>query len=410
MLKVSRIAMLLLMTLVFAIYAPEQARRLLVERHISPFIQYSSPLKTFFVSTWDRATQRRRITDLSGKEYTQKAYEKALPMFFFRDLATWGCLPESIDGVPVTLKEVARNRQFVRVSPKDLNSPEVPLYPLYESASGFTRLKDPAEMFRITGTLEFIDTESNEVVTDKSARFTRALEDRGFSFPARRIFGNPTTLKPFDEGYFITDAKGALFHLKMVKGSPWVKNTGLAPASGIRYIGVEEDPRREFYGLMIEGDGTASLLACDTYTPIALPMKGYDPDTMSLTINCDLLKRSFVMKDKKAIRVWVTDRNYRLVDSHVHALEGKKGGETLKRLFPLRIIRGRSETEFALLDFSWSPQGWMVSLASLAVLLGWRLKRRRLMHHPEDIVLVLFTGACGLLAVALAGVLPRGDA
>ncbi|WP_300668585.1 DUF4857 domain-containing protein [Desulfoluna sp.] len=403
MLKVSRIAILLLMTLVFAIYAPEQARRLLVERHVSPFIQYSSPLKTFFISAWDPVDQRRRITDLAGNEYSQTTYEKALPMFFFRDLATWGCLPESIDGVEVTLKKVARNRQFVRLSPKDLNSPVVPLYPLYESASGFTRLKNPADMFRITESLEFIDTESNKVVTDKSERFTRALQDQGFTFPARRIFGNPTPMKPFDEGYFITDAKGALFHLKLVKGTPLVKNTGLAPASGIRYIGVEEDSRREFYGLMVEGDGRASLLSCDTYTPIDLPIKGYDPDSMSLTINCDLLKRTFVMKDKKTIRVWVTDRDYHLVAKHVHALEGKKGGKILKRLFPLRVIRAKAETHFALLDFSWSPQGWMASLFSLAVLLGWRLKKREVMRHPEDLVLVLLTGACGLLAVVLAG-------
>ena len=61
----------------------------------------------------------------------------------------------------------------------------------------------------------------------------------------------------------------------------------------------------------------------------------------------------------------------------------------MKRLFPLRVIRARGETSFVLLDFSWNPEGWMVSLLSVAVLLGWRWKRKRLMCHLEDVVLVL---------------------
>jgi len=405
MLKVSRIAILLLMTLVFSIYVPEQARRLLVEKNISPFILYSSPLKTFFVNGWDKVKERRRITDLSGKEYTKKSYEMALPMFFFKDLATWGCLPESIDGTEVTLKKVAQNRQVVSLRPRTLNGPVVPLYPLYESASGFTRLEEPDSMFRITEALEFIDAETNEVDKKRSERFTEALQAKGFSFPARRIFGNPTARKPFDEGYFITDAEGALFHLKMVRGNPWVRNTGLAPASGIRYIGMDENPRREFYGLMIEGDGTASLLSCDIYKPIVLPLEGYDPDTMSLAIYCDLIKRTFVVTDKNAVRVWVTDRNYRPVDSYMHSLEKKKGREMMARLFPLRVLRSKAQTSFSLLEMSWSQKAWGASLMCLLVLLGMKLRRKEMMNHPEDYVLVGLTGLCGLLAVVLTGTL-----
>ncbi|VVS94578.1 DUF4857 domain-containing protein [Desulfoluna spongiiphila] len=409
MLKVSRIAILLLMTLVCAIYVPEQVRRLLVERSFSPFILYSSPLKTFLVRDRDKDTGQPRMTDLSGKEYTRKEFETALPMFFYKDLAAWGCLPESVDGVKVTYKKVAMNRQVLSLRPRTLSSPVVPLYPLYESASGFTQLEEPDSMFRVTGAFEFVDAETNAVDENRSARFTGALAGKGFVFPAQGIFGNPTARKPFDEGYFITDAKGSLFHLKMVGGNPWVKNTGLAPSSGIRYIGMDENPRREFYGLMIEGNGTASLLSWDTYTPTVLPLKGYDPDTMSLAVYCDLLKRSFVVTDKKAVRVWVTDRQYRPTASHTYLLAEKKGRELMKRLFPLRVVRAKGESGFALLDFNWSLEAWAMSLFCVALMMGWRVRQHRGARHPEDLLLVLLTGGCGLLAVALAGCLPSRD-
>ncbi|VFQ46247.1 DUF4857 domain-containing protein [Desulfoluna butyratoxydans] len=409
MLKVSRCAIVLLITLVCAIYVPEQVRRLLVERSFSPFILYSSSLKTFMVNARDKETGQRRMTDLSGKEYTRREFETALPMFFYKDLAAWGCLPESLDGEEVTYKKVAMNRQVLSLRPRALNSPVVPLYPLYESASGFTQLEEPDSMFRVTGAFEFLDAATNAVDADRSGRFTKALTRKGFAFPAQGIFGNPTARKPFDEGYFITDAEGTLFHLKMVRGNPWVKNTGLAPASGIRYIGMDENPRREFYGLMIEGDGTASLLSWGNYRPIALPMEGYDPDTMSLAVYCDLLKRTFVMTGKKSVRVWVTDRAYRPIASHTHGLEAKGGQEMLKQLFPLRVVRSKGETAYALLDVSFNPEGWMVSLFCLVGLLGWRMRQRRAGRHPEDYLVVLLTGGCGLLAVALTGCLPEAD-
>ena len=65
--------------------------------------------------------------------------------------------------------------------------------------------------------------------------------------------------KPHDDGYFLLDSKGDLFHLKQVKGAPVCRDTGIHPAGGIRYLAVTEDPRTEFYGYFITADVASSI-------------------------------------------------------------------------------------------------------------------------------------------------------
>ena len=60
--------------------------------------------------------------------------------------------------------------------------------------------------------MEFIVARTNKINEEKSQLFTEALTAEGFIFPADIIAGLPTTRKSHDEGYFITDSEGTLFH------------------------------------------------------------------------------------------------------------------------------------------------------------------------------------------------------
>lgn len=49
------------------------------------------------------------------------------------------------------------------------------------------------------------------------------MTKKNFRFPAIEIVGNPTVKKEYDEGYLLLDADRRLFHLKQVKGRPYVR-------------------------------------------------------------------------------------------------------------------------------------------------------------------------------------------
>ena len=49
------------------------------------------------------------------------------------------------------------------------------------------------------------------------------MTKKDFRFPAIEIAGNPTVKKEYDEGYLLLDADRRLFHLKQVKGRPYVR-------------------------------------------------------------------------------------------------------------------------------------------------------------------------------------------
>ena len=75
-------------------------------------------------------------------------------------------------------------------------------------------LEPATDVFRITGEgIEFVDMETNTIDQKKSAAFTKVLRDKGFSFPARVVSGNPSTRKRYDNGYLLVDDAQRVYHI-----------------------------------------------------------------------------------------------------------------------------------------------------------------------------------------------------
>jgi hypothetical protein len=51
------------------------------------------------------------------------------------------------------------------------------------------------------------DAETNAVIEEKTIRFNEELIKKGFVFPAKGFWGNPSTRKAYEEGYFCLDSK-----------------------------------------------------------------------------------------------------------------------------------------------------------------------------------------------------------
>ncbi|MGI6304622.1 MAG: DUF4857 domain-containing protein [Bacteroidales bacterium] len=100
---------------------------------------------------------------------------------------------------------------------------------------------------------------------------------RGFSFPARIIAGIPTTRKSCDEGYFITDSHGKLFHLKMIKGQPYVVRIETPEDLDIVYIEAVDIRSKEFYCYVFTRNKGIFVVMDEVYDLQRLPVDGFNP-------------------------------------------------------------------------------------------------------------------------------------
>jgi hypothetical protein len=408
MLRLSRLALIALSVAVMAFFLPEIYWKALDRKVDIPFILYSAVIGEFMFRSSDDYGQAS-FEDESGNEYSRIEFEKRLPFFYHRDLQKWGELPEEVGGLAVDAEMIRDNLQVVRIEPDDLHRPQIDLYPLFESESIFSGLEYPEEMFRIGERMEFTNARTNRVNEELSVAFSAELEKQGFRFPAATISGNPTTRKPFDEGYFVEDSAGRLFHVKMVQGEPFCRDTGIAPEAGIRYLGIREHARKEFYGTLITGDGGIYLVSYDGYRLVRLPAEHYDPDAMSFQLLTDPINRTLIYKDTAEgdmVYCVLTNRDYKAVKTYEHPIERDRppAAEYLSGiLFPFSITSASPKSEYVLFDLEFSGLTSLAGLlASLAVLAAVRrAQSSRLRHCWVDLAVVALTGFYGLVAATI---------
>ena len=171
----------------------------------SPFTLYSCVTHGFASVDFDRENNVAG-RDLQGNTYTQQQFDSILPTFYYRQLAAEGRFPSEIEGVAVESRDVERTNFMFRTSPGEINRRRPTVYQLLESMPDRIDLEPATDVFRITGEgIEFVDMETNTIDQKKSAAFTKVLRDKGFSFPARVVSGNPSTRKRYDNGYLLVD-------------------------------------------------------------------------------------------------------------------------------------------------------------------------------------------------------------
>lgn len=249
----------------------------------TPFTLYSSVIGDFTMMGQEEGKTIRR--DLAGNIYSEAAFDSILPMFYFRQLMSDERFPDTINGIAVTPKIVQTENFNFRSVPSDINAPSIGLYPLMESMSGRVDLKMPDDVLRITAQgIEFIDMASNSVKTEKSLLFTEAMTKKGFRFPAREIAGNPTVKKEYDEGYLLLDTDYRLFHLKQVKGRPYVRAIALPEGLKIKHLYLTEFRNKKTLAFMTDTDNAFWVLKSRTYDIIKSGIPSFNPETDALTI------------------------------------------------------------------------------------------------------------------------------
>ena len=284
----------------------------------TPFVVYSCLDSTFI--QFETANKQVRYIDFRGQEFSKSQADSLLPLFAFRQLVAEGRLPDSLYGVALTPKLIQQNSFHFKTSPKQLNKPAVGLYTLLESASGRVDLSLPPDVFRLTKDgLEFIDCETNQINKAKSLSFSRELTKNGFVFPVQLIWGNSTTRKDYDNGFLLTDANDRLFQLKMVKGTPFVREISTENTQGWKQVFTVEPANRALIGLAVSNDNQLFVVTKEGKT-VAVGIDAYDPQEMQITIVGDLFH-------------W-TITEYTATDSRYYAVDARTFEQVARTIVP----------------------------------------------------------------------------
>ncbi|MBQ9471137.1 MAG: DUF4857 domain-containing protein [Bacteroidales bacterium] len=250
----------------------------------TPFVLYSSLLHDFLLVEYSEANGHVR-RDRHNNRYTEAQTDSLLPTFYMRLLVSNGRWPDTLMGQPVAPHDVQRTNFNFRAMAADINAPRVPLYFLQEAMPRRAELEMPSDVMRFTAQgVEFVDMTSNTIDPDKSLRYTKALTAKGFAFPPRYVAGNPSTHKDYDNGLLLLDARQQLFHLKQLRGRPYVQPVAVPDSVRLRHLFVTEFRDRQLLGLLTDSCHRLFALRADSYELVRTGVDGYDPEQHNMTI------------------------------------------------------------------------------------------------------------------------------
>ena len=403
MVKISRYILVLIGIFTSAIAIPELYWTIFREGSSTPNVVYSRVLDDFLMVVREDGTPVRK--DTKGNYYTRDQFEEKLPLLFFRQLFSTGKMPDTIKGVHMDHHALAENAAYFTFRPVNMNTPRPVMWPLLEAQSGRVNLELPRDYFRIKNKIEFVVAETNKVDHEKSKQFNDALLSKEFAFPATFVAGLPTTKKSVDEGYFIKDSNGNIFHLKMVRGEPYVARIDIPAHMNIVHIECVDIRTAEYYAFLFAEDHSVYVLMTDGYALQQLPFGGFNPEVNRMfRVRNDLLHKTITVTADDHIKVTVTDRDYEVVDyyeSHWENMHERPDHILFARLFPFQLNLVTADSRYISFDL-YRPKGmaFLIVNVLLVALSVWLLKRKKrdLKSNAIDLLIVFVTGIFGFVA------------
>lgn len=397
--------------LVLSIYLPDIFWSTFKFKIIRPRVSYSPIINDILISNWDgnvSAALNKNVvySDRKGNKYTRDEYEAIMPQINFAQLVFSGKMPDSINGTAVDVPLLRKNLFMSTFEPYIINRFFWKWLPLIESDPGRVNLEFPNEFFRIRESMEIVDCRTNQINYEMSKEFSDELNAKGFSFPAKKLFGNPTTRKAFDEGYFIIDDADNLFHLKRVKNKPYCKKINLPAGMKLAHFNVHEIPLKEFYGFFVTEDNGLYLLTFNDYRIIKLDIEDYDLNNSTLRINGDLFNRTISVVNENKFSTFIFDRQYNLIENYKGQVSGKDDspqGRIAAYLFPFSLSLISDKSMFVNFIFKFSDQRFLLIniLLTIALTAYFYYKKISPIKNYLPLILIFLTGIYGLISVII---------
>ena len=402
--KFSRFLILILVVLTASILLPYYFQLSFGRRVFNPRIQYSSVKEEFLVRKYENS--RLYWLDQAGNKYSNIEADPLLPLHSYRLLLAKNIMPDSIGEKEVNIDSIRLNNLQLRVRPKEIDAPGINLYPLFESKPPRLSLFMPSNFMRITEQVEFIDAKTNQVEPEISQAFTSALDEVGFKYPAIKYFGNPTTRKAFDEGYFVIDSEQNFFHIKKVHGEPYCKKINLPDKFKVKHMTVYENNLREFYGIVFNENSEIYLLMYDHYRLQKMPVENFNMKTDNFLFRGNWLYRQMTVYKDNKISCFVTDRDYNRIAYYEEPIEYLYSDDMkmiAAVIFPFILKYHVYNTNYVGFYFSdYSYTALYLNIILMAMLLFFkRYRANKALKKWYDYAIVLVTGIYGLIAVLI---------
>lgn len=365
-----------------------------------PFTYFSSVNHTFCTLEYEKEEFIRK--DAHGNTYTEEQWDSILPMFSFRQLATDGLLPDTLNGIELNVKDIRKTNYYFRYKPNELFSPSIPLYPLFESMSGRVDLEMPGDVFRVTKDgVAFINPKTNKINFTKSLRYSKPLLDKGFRGPAKWVAGSPTTRKSYDEGYFILDQNSRLFHFKRVNDKAFVKEIKIPENIDPIFMKTTEYGDKRFYGFVISSDSKLYVISCNKYKFINIPVHfDYKNDNIMLMANLFYWNIG-ITTDSGKVCYAINTNDFSLVDTLRYHKEPNKMAEASKYFLPFTLKFKSYKSNYIKPQFSAVPVKYILANLFFVILLVPLKPLRKRKPTPLAITITLITGIYGFITTLL---------
>ncbi|MFV0365780.1 MAG: DUF4857 domain-containing protein [Mangrovibacterium sp.] len=396
-------ALILCTTLVSLIFIPSLVKKATVEPNRYPFVYYSTIAEELCIVDYKNDTAA--AIEVTGKVYrTQEEADSVLPILKYRQLMSDGLLPDSIKGKETSARTIRAENVIYLFKASAWQSPQPSLYIMYESMPVRVGLESPGDVFRLKDKIEFIDIKTNSIETEKSALFQAALEKHGFAFPAQWCNGNMTTRKPYDEGYFVLDAQNQLFHMKMVNGRPYVKNTGIGKDINIQWFDMQEAGNRRYYGFIYDTAGAMYIIGYEdgTYHYQKLDIAPLNLATDDIMIMGNLFYWTVsVSTETGKVYYGLEKDSLNRLSEHFIPKTKDNWDQISQILFPFYIRLESPYTYWVYPEFIYtSHYAWLTNLI-LALAFFFLAKKRTSCNKTICSIWILLAGIAGLVACLL---------
>lgn len=352
-----------------------------------------------------------KYSTIDNKELKKDDYVKLFPFSYGRYLLENNLFPKKFNYILEEPEILKRNSQYFRFDAAKINAKQVPLYMMLESKPKYKKLKKSDDLYRLTkNSIEFIDLTTNTVKKEKTQHFTKALKESGAVFPLRNAYSNPSTMKSFDEGTFFVDNNFNVFHVKMIEGKAFVKNTKIQNKD-IKNITISESPRREFYGSLVTSN-EVFLISYKNYELIKMPYLNYDYKNTDFKLTVNPVNKNLTFtkynedKNEVIIDTIVTTHDYKIKDklTYIQSLKQSYNYEFIKELifpFELRLDKTLKYYYSFKIENNFYNFIYLNLILFFVYLLFLKVKQRDVFEYKMNYLIILCSGIYGLLSIFL---------
>lgn len=396
---------LVLTTVITSWSIPALVKKIVYESNGYPLMYYSSRLKELCII--DFREMKDAFRDVKGNVYPRSQYDSLLPLMNYRQLAMNGNLPDSLEGYAMDVKTLRSKQVVYRFRPSDVYSPQPKMGVLLEAMPKRGSLSLPGDYFRMNeNEMVFVNAETNSVNDAKSKMFTRELLKKGFEFPAKAFWGNPTVRKAYEEGYFCLDNKGELYHVKMVNGRPFVKNTGVSNQVAVKWFVMREVSDKRFYGYLFGQNGELGIVESNEdggYRFVKMDVRPVDIAKDDITIMGNLLYWTVRIYNSEAMDCYgLKTSTLELLTTFHQEKEVGTWDKLADFVFPVILSPSSPDNGYIgcyVLHFS--ALAWILSVIFALMVFVFMRKRLALQKNLIVSAVVALTGITGVIALIL---------